>query len=154
MTTEKTSEKAKNISDTSIELIIFNLLLTDIQINRFVCYLPGDIKKMSKKIEGDDEEVSRPTKKTRTENASSTTKLLNNDLVEDWKLKEGEDWNAKFMGKSKKGPKLTCGTYPCLKYHVKGICWSDCSFRASHKKITGDNARKTCEFINKLRDAQ
>mmetsp|Transcript_1189 Transcript_1189/g.1107 ORF Transcript_1189/g.1107 Transcript_1189/m.1107 type:complete len:80 (+) Transcript_1189:1047-1286(+) len=39
------------------------LFRTDIQLNRFVCYLPGNIKKMSKKIEGDDEEVSRPTKK-------------------------------------------------------------------------------------------
>ena len=147
--------RAKDISDTSIELINFNLLLTDVQLNRFVCYLPGNIRKISKKNDfKEDDNVVPPTKRVKSDNGSTNTRVVNSDIVDEWKIKDNEDWDTCFKGKSKEGPKLTCGTYPCITYHVKGFCWSDCSFRASHKKLNGDDTRKTCEFIKKLRDAQ
>ena len=42
-------QKAKNISDTSLELINFSMMLSDIQLNRFICFLPNNIKKLTKK---------------------------------------------------------------------------------------------------------
>ena len=58
-------------------------------------------------------------------------------MVSEWKLGRNENWNQVFQGKIKEGPKLTCGTYPCLKWHVKGVCYIDCAFKKSHTKLNG-----------------
>ena len=39
----------------------------------------------------------------------------------------------------------------CLKYHVKGICYSDCAHKASHCIITGDDKIKSDKYIKTLR---
>ena len=63
-----------------------------------------------------------------------------------------ENWNQVFQSKSKEGPKLSCGTYPCLKWHVKGVCYTDCAFKRSNVKLGGEDESKTTEFIKKLRE--
>ena len=55
---------AKTVMDTSNELIDFKTLLTDIKLNRIVCFLPGNIKKLSKRIvTKDDAHDNRENKK-------------------------------------------------------------------------------------------
>jgi len=139
--------QAKTLMDTSIELISFTSILTDIQLNRFVCFLPSNIKKISSPVPESNDDVKPIVKKAKTDN-----QVKNNDMVSEWKLGRKENWNHVFQNKIKEGPKLSCGTYPCLKWHVKGVCYTDCAFRKSHSNLSGSDASKTTEFIKKLRE--
>ena len=108
----------------------------------------------------DDDDIISPSKRNRsnannnnnTNSSSSGTRIINNDMVNELELKPSESWNTVFKNKIKKGPTVSGGTYACLKFHVKGICYDDCSFRASHIKLEGDDLLKTKEFVKKLRD--
>ena len=112
--------RAKTVMDTSDELIRFTTLLTDIKLNRFVCFLPGNIKKLSKRNAAkDDTQDDRANKKHKGE-----IQCRNDNIVAEWKLKPNESWNKTFKSKSKEGPKLSSGNHPCLKFHVKGICYN------------------------------
>ena len=139
--------RATTVQDTSGALVEFSGILTDIKLNRFICFLPGNIKKLSKRNATlEDSNDERVKKKRKNE-----TQIRNENMVADWKLQGNENWNKFFKGKSKEGPILSCGTHPCLKFHVKGVCYDDCSFKASHKSLEGNDVTKTNAFIKKLR---
>ena len=139
--------RAKTVEDTSLDLIKFSTIVSDIQLNKFVVFLPNSIKRLSKRpIDNQKDDNNRDEKRARQNN-----QIRNENLSKEWALKQGESWNKTFKGKIKEGPMLGCGTYPCLKYHVKGICYDDCSFRASHITLKGEDASKTDSFIKKLR---
>lgn len=40
---------------------------------------------------------------------------------------------------------------PCLKYHVKSICYDDCAFKSSHCQLTKKDNRKLKEYAKILR---
>ena len=142
--------RAKTVEETSLDLINFSSIITDIQLNKFVIFLPNSIKRLSKRpMENQRNENEREDKRVRQNN-----QIKNDNLSKDWALKQGESWNKIFKGKIKEGPMLECGTYPCLKYQVKGICYDDCSFRASHINLKGQDASKTDTFIKNLRSAK
>ena len=61
--------------------------------------------------------------------------IRNNDVVRTWKLRQDESWDTIFRSKTKDGPVLSLGCQPCLKYHTKGVCYSDCRFIKSHKVL-------------------
>ena len=73
-------------------------------------------------------------------------------MENDLKKKPSENWNKNFKNNIKKGPTISGGTYACLKFHVKGICYEEYKFKASHIKLDGDDLLKTKEFVKKLRD--
>ena len=155
-------QKAKIISNTSLELINFSIMISDIQLNRFICYLPNNIKKMTKKENSeDDDDIVSPSKRNRsntnsnnnTNSSSSGTQMIINDHMEnDLKKKPSENWNKIFKNNIRKGPTISVDTHACLKFHVKGICYEDCRFKSSHIKLTGDDLLKTKDFVKKLRD--
>ena len=136
---------ATTIRDTTIELVTFSDILTDIKLNKFNIFLPGNIKKLSKRSAPNELNENR-NKKNKLDN-----QVRNDDQVADWKMQPKESWNKTFKGKIKNGPMLSCGTYPCLKYHVKGICYDDCAFKKSHIRLVGDDEKKADTFIKKLR---
>ena len=76
-------------------------------------------------------------------------KNLNQD--KNWKLRVDESWDTTFKNTSKEGPVLSSECKPCLKYHVKGICYSDCPFAKSHKQLQGNDKNKTNSFIKEIR---
>ena len=94
-----------------------------------------------------DDDVKLIAKKSQTDN-----QVKNNDMVSAWKLGGNKDWSIVFQVKIKEGPQLSCGTYPCLKWHVKDVCFTDCAFRKSQVKLNEEEVAKTTEFIRKLRE--
>ena len=140
--------EASTVRDTSMELVTFSDLLTDIKLNRFHIFLPGNIRKLSKRNASNDNNQS-DGKRVKVDN-----QVKNSEQKDTWKLLPKENWNKTFKGKIKEGPMLACGTYPCLKYQVKGVCYDDCAFRKSHIKLTGSDEEKTAKFIAKLRKVE
>ena len=109
----------------------------------------------------DDDDIISPSKRNRSNannnnnnnsSISGGTRIINNDMVNELELKRSESWNTVFKNKIKKGPTVAGGTYACLKFHMKVICYDDCSFRASHIKLEGDDLLKIKDFFKKLRD--
>ena len=89
--------RATTVQDTTGALVEFLTLLTDIKLNRFICFLPGNIKKLSKRNATPDDSIDdRGKKKQKSENQRK-----NDNVVSDWKLKANESWNKLFKGKSR-----------------------------------------------------
>jgi len=72
-------------------------------------------------------------------------------MVSEWKLKTTDNWNATFMGNSRDAPKLSNGIQPCLKFHAKGMCYKDCAFHGTHKRLEGADYAKTNDFIKQVK---
>ena len=135
--------------DTDLLLIDFSSLLQDILLNRFYYVLPPSVLDSFNKDSEDKSSVTVPSKRKR-ENVAETERNL--DLVQDWKLRSEESYETVFRNKTVEGPMLSLSSKPCLKYHVNGICYSDCKYKRSHQKISmKDDIDKTSKFIKSLR---
>ena len=132
--------------DTTITFTNFVQIFNDIQLNRFYYTLPASIKKLEPKDEKSRNEYERNPKKQKEAQA-----VQNNKLVREWKLRNNEQWNTIFRGKSREGPELSIGCKPCLKFHLKGWCYEDCNFKASHQELKNEDKQKTETFIKGLR---
>ena len=77
--------------------------------------------------------------------------MLNPSIIPEWKLRHSESWMTVFREKTSDGPLLSMHCKPCLKYHVKGICYDDCKNKKSHCALVGDDKVKTDDFIKSLR---
>ena len=122
-----------NVLDTDINLINFINLTTDIQLNRFNYVLPEAVMDVSKKRKGSESEVEK-----------------NHSINKDWKIRDNEPWD-RFVNKANEGPTLSFGGKPCLKYHVKGICYSDCAHRKSHRELNKEDKRLMSDYLRQLR---
>ena len=137
--------KVNYVTETNMQLVDFDLIVNEIEMDRFYCNLPTNIKKLTSEGE---KETENPQKKLKVEG-----QVKNPSQVEAWKLKDSESWNNVFRGRTKDGPKLRNGSLPCLKYHVKGICYEDCPYHKSHRKLEGEDFSKMGAFIERLRRA-
>ena len=134
--------RVESVSETNLQLMDFAQLFFDIQSNRFFCSLPSNIMKLSS-----NENENKNSKKRK-----HVEKFINNAMNSNWKLRNNESWDTIFKGKTKDGPMLSLGCKPCLKSHVKGICYSDCQNKASHCPIVNEeDIKKTDDFIKSLR---
>ena len=138
---------------TTLELVSFSDLIIKLQLNEFICHLPVNIRRIAK------DESSSKKRETNQENLKTTKKqkqeivsmIRNENVKEDWKLKEDESWNKIFRHKSKEAPTLSMNCRACLKYHVKGYCFQDCTFKDSHVNLRDEDLRKTDAYIKSLR---
>ena len=130
--------RAKNINDTNISLMDFSQLFYNIQANRFFCQLPPNIKKL------------HSGKSTENKKRKQGDRIINDSPVQSWKLRQDENWDVIFKGKTNNGPSLSMNCKGCLKFHVKGICYEDCLHKASHCLLTGNNKLKTDSYIKSL----
>ncbi len=145
--------RVKTVEDTSLELVDFVTMISDLKLNRYFCDLPDTIQTIAKEEENYSEPKSNPLKKRKTsgDNATNQSKVISNESMDEgWKLQEDESWHN-WRHKVGNAPQLSCNSKPCLKYHVKGTCFEDCTNKASHKKLTGEDHKKTDEFIRKVR---
>ena len=149
--------QSDNVEETSMELVQFSNLIVKLQLNEFSCFLPVNIKKIIKdkskkrdspEVKGPNSESNKNGKKAKQENVM----VRNENVDQDWKLKDSENWNLTFRHKSRDAPTLANGSKACLKYHVKGFCFDDCKFRGSHHQLTGDDHEKTKTYIKSLRE--
>ena len=133
----KQCSTSESVMDTDISLVNFATLITDVQLNRFNFILPDSVVELSNK--------EKKKKKTEAEIER------NSNMIAECKLKPNEAWN-KFVNKTNDGPLLSLGCKPCLKFHVKGFCYSDCSHRASHKGLNEEDTKKVVKFVKELRN--
>ena len=81
----------------------------------------------------------------------SESEVEKNHLInKDWKIKDNEAWD-RFVNKTNEGPTLSFGGKPCLKYHVKGICYSDCAHRKSHQDLNREDKKLVLEYLKQVR---
>ena len=138
-----------------MELVDFGTLMTDLKLNRFYCDLPDSIK-MIAYDQNQEETPSQTSIKKRKANkvtAKQTPKVVRNeDICNEWKLLNGESWQQ-WRHKVGHAPTLQCRAKPCLKYHIKGSCFEDCTNRESHTRLVGEDYAKTDEFIKRIRSS-
>ena len=136
------------VIDTDLSLMEFTHLILDIQLNRFNYVLPPSIAKL---VTEDNEDSGLKPKKKRKEQDNDVVTVRNKDLNSEWKLRPGETWRTVFRKKSGESPKLSMNCNACLKYHVKGFCYSDCRFKDSHCSLVDDDMKKVENFVKSLR---
>ena len=141
--------RVQSVEQTSLELVDFMAIMTDLKLNRYYCDLPENIKHIVKDTTAD-QPVHQDKKRKSNDNSPTATIVSNDETNKDWKLQENESWHN-WRHKTGKGPTLSCGAKPCLKFQVRGSCFSDCANRATHKKLKGNDHRLTDEFIKKTR---
>lgn len=159
---------AQSISDVTEELTKFKNIVTEIKLNKFHCQLPKQIARIKKREEEEknpDREIDTSSSKKRKaeqDRAKETERererqrkikdntVWNDNLQECIRIKPNEDWDNTFKKKSNRGPVLSNGSMPCLKFHVKGICYTDCYFKKSHIPLAGDDLKKVQEYVKQL----
>ena len=143
--------RVEMVENMCMDLVDFATIVTDIKLNRFYCDLPSSIRLLLNERIEDSRNDQATNKKRKSLLESSPSKIVTNDTVErDWKLKDGESWNL-WRHKVGGAPILSCNSRPCLKYHVRGSCFSDCTNRPSHKKLTERDFQVTDKFIKQTR---
>ena len=128
-----------SVEDTDLSLMDFSHLTQDIQLNRFNYLLPPCVTSTTQT----DKDQLQKKKKFESER--------NTNVAREWKLRPSEAWDSIFQNKTNDGPTLSLSCKPCLKYQVKGICYSDCKHKESHKTLLGDDKTKTDKYIKELR---
>jgi hypothetical protein len=128
------------VIDTDTSLMDLSSLIQDIQLNRFNYHLPPCVSKVNTRDEGNKE-----TNKKKKFEAEKNMKLN-----PDWKLRQSESWDI-FMNKTHDGPFLSMGCRACLKFHVKGICYTDCRHKDSHAELNDEDSKKFSNHLKMLR---
>ena len=141
--------RVEDVSETSVELIQFSSIFLDIQLNRFHCDLPPSIARIVKR-KSDDSPIPNSDNKKKSKKGK-VEQVRNNNIDNAWKIRVNESWDTVFKNKSRDGPRLSCGSKPCLKYDVKGVCYTDCPFDAAHKELKGEDKKAVSAFIKELR---
>ena len=140
--------KAEDPMDISPRWLNAESICESIEMNVFYYTLPASVKSI---VMPDDRGKKRKADAEKEKESQTSTRVVNQNQVEEWKLREGEDYSAVFRHKVKSGPKLSMGCHGCHKFHNKGWCYSDCDNAASHCVLIGDDAAKFDARIKALR---
>ena len=125
-------------------------LIQDIQFNRFNYLLPLCVSKLNNH---DDENRDRESSKKKKLGLGLEKKFeaeRNMKLSPELKLCQSESWDAIFMNKTNDSPFLSTGCRACLKFHVKGICYTDCRHKNSHKELNEEDSIKLSNHVKML----
>ena len=144
--------RASTVDETSITLFTFASLFEDIMMHRFYYILPLSVKKV--KSGGEDKKGgdTKGKENTREPKRQRKAELIRNDNIpREWKVRQGESWDNVFRNKTLSGPNLSCGSKFCLKFWVKGFCFSDCRQKASHEALSDEDKEKGEGYIKELR---
>ena len=147
----KSCVKADYPNKACIQYMNFSSITFAIEINSFNYVLQPSIKKL-KRIPVNDEGGSYLKKpKGNGNDGNGGTRVVNNNMLEEWKLRAGESYETVFKDKVKKGPILSMGCRGCHKFHNKGWCYPDCNNIASHTILTGEDASKFGGYCKQCR---
>ena len=129
------------VVDIDTSLMNFMPLVQDIQLNCFNYLLPPYVSKLN----NHEDESREANKKEKFESER------NMKLNSDWnKLHQSESWDTIFMNKTNNSPFLSMGCRACLKFHVKGICYTDCRHKNSHIEFNNEDSTKLINHIKML----
>ena len=145
--------RQKIVEDTSIDLVDFATIISDLKLKQYYCDLPHTIRSVARNDDKSNEVLLPQEKKRKISGDTNKTpkKTMKDESMDpEWQLKSNESWQN-WRHKVGTAPTLSCNAKPCLKFHVKGSCFEDCTNRTSHRKLTGEDHQKTNDFINKIR---
>ena len=143
--------QVETVEQTSLELVDFMMIISDIKLNRFLYDLPDSIRMIAKDDETENTDRSESRKKRKQSSDKALPKIvMNNNMEQTWRLKDTESWQT-WGHKTGNGPILSVNAKPCLKYHVRGSCFEDCTNKASHCTLTGEDFKNTDNFIKQIR---
>ena len=131
------AESAHEPEDISRRLLDFSSLEDKITNLDLTPVLPPAFKQTAKREREEDEDEGesdeKEKKRTRRDREKKKANLVRNDKpVEDWLLKDGEKMAA-FGGANAEGrPKWNDSCLMCHKWFIKGVCFDDCTNKASH----------------------
>ena len=120
-------------------------------MNEFHYALPISVKKLKQSENDKGRKSGSPPPKKPRPTPTSADRIINNNILDSWKIRSNEKWETVFRHKSINGPLLSTGCHPCLKYQCKGWCFKDCANRASHVQLKNEDKKKTDIFIKSLR---
>jgi hypothetical protein len=135
------------VQETNLELMNYASLFQDVSLSRFNYHLPPNIMSVQKR--NSDPHASSSHDKSKRQ--KKIEQVRNDKMVADWKLRQNEKWETVFRSKSRDSPTLSFGCAACLKFHVKGVCYTDCALLASHRELSGNDKEITNTYIKKLR---
>lgn len=123
-------------ADIDDSLIDFNDIIRSIRLKDMQQRLPKCFKRVKenkRKRDDDKNNDGKPNKQPRTSENTGTF-VENKEIIEGCTLHENENYRQVFLGKDKgsKRPDCSLGCKMCPKWLLKGGCWEDCSFVASH----------------------
>ena len=113
------------------ELVDFSDMHRQIKTRQFNFSLPPSVRKhvgSTKRNKREDE--------TNEEQPPKRTPVHNQKRIHKWKLKEGENYKEKFGNAHVDKRPLLNGVRVCPRWHIKGVCWSECNLKATHCEIT------------------
>ena len=121
-------EEREGVDDS---LINFSPILNDVLLDKFVQPLPQSLACFSpKKRRQGEEGEGFGSKKPRT-NEDESMKVLNDDRVAEWSLREGEDYSI-FAGKHQESKPKIRGRFACSRWFIKGYCLKSCKNKIAH----------------------
>ena len=96
-------------------------------------------------------EIKKKSKNQNQINNESRERTVNNEMVEEWKMRSGENYDTLFKDKVKQGPILSMGCKGCHKYHNKGWCFPDCNNKESHRKLSEKDSKQFGSYCKQCR---
>eukprot|EP00956_Cyclotella_meneghiniana_P024778 scaffold50362_cov42-Cyclotella_meneghiniana.AAC.1 len=123
--------------DVDDSLIDFSEILKSIRSKNLQQRLPKCFKRVNenKRKRNDDDEKNKDGKPNKQgKQGNQGIFVENKDTIAGCTLHENEDYRKVFLGKEKgdKRPECSFGCKMCPKWLLKGGCWEDCVFKASH----------------------
>ena len=141
--------KAEDPTEISPRWLNASNICESIEMNEFYYTLPASVKLVTRS--SDEKNRKRKADQDTEKERRTSERVTNQNPVEGWKLREGEDYSTVFRHKVKGGPRLSMGCHGCHKYHNKGWCYSDCDNAASHCVLVGDDYTKFDARVRALR---
>lgn len=162
-----------NIKKTTLKLLYFSSMIEKLKCNEFIYTLPKSIARAKRQEKGKEKSGEKaPVKeKAKDELNSEDRKRLkyledkkdefirtqdqqrvrNHNQKDELKLKDQKEWDKVFRKKSGNGKPLSDGSHPCLKFFVKGFCYTNCYFGKSHRELSPADEKIVCEYVKDLR---
>ena len=147
----KSCVRADYPNKASIQYLNFQSITFALELNNFSYFLQPAIKQL-KRNNDTDQGGSEIKKKSKNQiNNESRERTVNNEMVEEWKMRSGENYDTVFKDKVKQGPLLSIGCKGCHKFHNKGWCFPDCNNKESHRKLSEKDSRKFGSYCKQCR---
>ena len=115
-------------------LIDFTPMITDALFDRFVQPLPSSIAliECTGKWKPQDVDAQNEDRRDNCKKGDDTsTRVTNDDMVNDWKLKDNENYKI-FAGQHVKLKPKIYDMYYCSRWHIRGYCFTNYKNAITH----------------------
>lgn len=154
--------KADDRSEVNDRLVNFDDIVDDCVTQRFNVSLPGTFlmpadSNSDDEVQANESRDSRKKRRKRAEPAFDDSRHDKNEhQVEEFKMKQGEDWKNDFSGKCIEHRPSWGKKFMCPRWHTGGFCFKSCKNAESHvndDKVPQDKRKEYRTFLKKCRQS-